>query len=706
MPTLQLVPPATGGQQPAPIQINENALREFGTRLVGRFGEYKRERREVEVQWLKNLRQYLGQYDPEIADKIEADRSRAYPKMTRVKVVSMVSRLMSLLFPTSEKNWGLQASRSPTFAAETVQQVLDVWAQQNPGAQITKKELDRILKKAASIMAEKMEAEIDDQLMDIGGSAAMDYIALVRKVVFSAVLYGPGVLKGPMTLTRKQGVYTITPSGVMVDEQDVLRPYFEYVPCWDYYPDMSAKSFAQMDGQFQRHVFSRHQLRRLADRADFLGDRVKRYLETHPDGNYRRETYEADLRALGGANNVKDAGRKFEAIEYWGYVTGHELRAAGVTIADNRLSDEVRATVWMVDGEVIKAAADPFPEGVQMYHEFVFEEDEVNLMGSGLPPICRDSQLGVCASTRMLIDNAAVACGPQLEVNIDLLRMDQDTKGVKPFKVWYREGDGQAASTPAVRNVSIESHIPELMQMVELFMGFADKETFVSPATNGDMENSPSEPMRTSSGASMILGNAALPFRDIVRNFDQFTMSVMHSLVEWNRLFNPDADIKGDLQPIARGATSLIAKEVRAMALDNLATTLRDDEAVFIDMQELAKCRVSVRDLPTERLMLSDDAVAKKQDDMAKKQQQQEALQEEALRATIRKELAGAFKATSQAKKNLDGADATIFNAVMAAIEKGLDPNVIKGFTQEPPAATVQQPPVAGLGAGEGVVAG
>ena len=272
MPTLQLVPPATGGQQPAPIQINENALREFGTRLVGRFGEYKRERREVEVQWLKNLRQYLGQYDPEIADKIEADRSRAYPKMTRVKVVSMVSRLMSLLFPTSEKNWGLQASRSPTFAAETVQQVLDVWAQQNPGAQITKKELDRILKKAASIMAEKMEAEIDDQLMDIGGSAAMDYIALVRKVVFSAVLYGPGVLKGPMTLTRKQGVYTITPSGVMVDEQDVLRPYFEYVPCWDYYPDMSAKSFAQMDGQFQRHVFSRHQLRKLADRSDFMGD--------------------------------------------------------------------------------------------------------------------------------------------------------------------------------------------------------------------------------------------------------------------------------------------------------------------------------------------------------------------------------------------------------------------------------------------------
>lgn len=689
-----------------PLQIDDNALKALGVRLVTRFNDYKRERREVEVQWLRNLRQYLGQYDPEILEKIEPDRSRAYPKLTRIKVVSMVSRLMALLFPTSEKNWGLQASKSPTFAANTVQQVLDVWAQSNPNAQITKKELDRILKKAASIMAEKMEEEIDDQLMDIGGSAAMDYVALVRKVIFSAVLYGPGILKGPMTVSRRQGVYQITASGVMVSEEDVLRPYYEHVPCWDYYPDMAAKTFAQMDGQFQRHVFSRHQLRKLAERDDFMGDRVKRYLETHQDGNYRRETYESELKVLGGANNVKDNGRKFEVIEYWGYVFGHELRAAGVQVADNKLSDETRATIWMVDGEVIKAAADPFPDGVQMYHEFVFEEDEVNLMGSGLPPICRDSQLGVCASTRMLIDNASVTCGPQLEVNVDLLRLDQDTKGVKPFKVWYREGDGQAAATPAVRNITIDSHIPELMQMVDLFMGFADKETFVSPATNGDMENSPSEPMRTSSGASMILGNAALPFRDIVRNFDQFTMSVIHSLTEWNRLFNPNEDIKGDLQPVARGATSLIAKEVRAMALDNLATTLREDEAVYIDMRELARSRISVRDLPTERLMLSDDDVQKKQDAAAQKQQQQEALQEEALRATIRKELADAFKATSQAKKNLDGADAAIFNAVMAAIEKGLDPDVIKRFAQEPPAATVQQPPVAGLGAGQGVAAG
>ena len=259
----------TQPQVSTPLPVDDNALRALGVRLKGRFDAYKRDRRETEAQWTANLRQYLGRYDPEMVSRIEQDRSRAYPKLTRVKVVSMVSRLMALLFPTSEKNWGLQASKSPTFDAHVVQQVLDVWARDNPGSQITRPELDRALSRAATVMAQMMEREIDDQLMDIGGSAAMDYVALVRRVMFSAVLYGVGVLKGPMTLTRSQAAYDVRMGEVVVTQQEMLRPFYEFVPCWDYYPDMSAKTFAAMDGQFQRHVFSRHQFRRLADRPDF-----------------------------------------------------------------------------------------------------------------------------------------------------------------------------------------------------------------------------------------------------------------------------------------------------------------------------------------------------------------------------------------------------------------------------------------------------
>lgn len=78
--------PAAAPVTAPPLPIDDNALKALGVRLLTRFNDYKRERREVEVQWLRNLRQYLGQYDPEILEKIEPDRSRAYPKLTRIKV--------------------------------------------------------------------------------------------------------------------------------------------------------------------------------------------------------------------------------------------------------------------------------------------------------------------------------------------------------------------------------------------------------------------------------------------------------------------------------------------------------------------------------------------------------------------------------------------------------------------------------------------
>src|SRR5882672_6728273 len=92
---------------------NEETLRGLGLKLKSRFTVYSNDRRVVECQWMRNLRQYRGVYDPE--QPMDPDASRAYPKITRVKVVSLVSRLMSLLFPADEENWGLEPSPVPSL---------------------------------------------------------------------------------------------------------------------------------------------------------------------------------------------------------------------------------------------------------------------------------------------------------------------------------------------------------------------------------------------------------------------------------------------------------------------------------------------------------------------------------------------------------------------------------------------------------------
>lgn len=677
----------------------------LGNKLAGRFAAYRKDRRNAEQQWLLNVRQYLGKYDQTLESNMAKGNSRAYPKITRVKCTSMKSRLMSLLFPAGEKNWSLAASPVPNLPSEVLVAALDAWRAANPGKQPTNDQLERIVSDKAAEIADRQEKVIDDQLQDIDPYNASDYETLVGKVVTSAVMYGPGIAKGPMTIADKLSRYELDANGMpQVLEIDGYRPYLEFVSCWNYYPEMGANAFEQMEGEFQRHVYSKHQAAQMAKRADFDGKVIMDYIRSHPDGNYQKLDHETELHAMGGSQNANIArqGGKYELLEYWGSALGSDLAAAGVDgIADDQLEDDIRYTAWILDSTLIKVAKNPFPEGTKVYHQFVFEEDEVNLLGSGLPPIMRDSQLAIATGARMLIDNASVACGPNVEVDVDLLDPNQTDMSIKPFKVWRKEG-GQPGQR-AINAINFESRIPEILQLMSRFEKFADTETFVSPMTNGDMEGVSGEAMRTTGGASMVYGNAALPFRDIVRNFDRFTTSVISGLVEWNHIFNADRDeLVGDTRPIPRGATSLMAKEMRSFALDNLAQTLTPEDSIFINRQALLEERLKVRDLPLDRIMATKDQIAQNQQNQQQAQAQQQAQQQAMAQAQLENLNSDTAKQLTQAQKNLDSADATIYKALIDAIQAGASLHDLSGITARASQSRQAVPgasPVSGVGA-------
>lgn len=667
---------------PAPTDHREGK-RALGEHLTKKFTTYKADRTAAEQQWLVNTRQYLGKYDPEYESKMAPNTSRAYPKRTRVKCVSMKSRLADLLFPASEKNWSLEPSPVPTLPADTLAKVLVEWQQANQGARPTQLVMDELVMKTARDISELQERIITDQLKDVNPYGSCDYETLCGQVLESGVRYGPGVVKGPMAVADTVSKIFVDAGGVPhVIEEQAYRPYFEFVNCWDYFPDMTAKLFEQMDGEFQRHVHSKQQLTQLAKRSDFDGELIREFMRTNPSGNYVKLSYENQLDAVGGQGlNVLPKGKKFELLEFWGSTTAEYLRAAGVTVDENVDDEEdVRFTAWVLGEYTIKVGVNPLPYGTKVFHQFVFEQDEINLLGSGLPPIMRDSQLAVASFSRMLIDNAAAVCGPNVEVNTDRLSPSMTDMTIAPFKVWPTE---DANGQQVVRSISFDSHIAELLQAIERFDSFADGETFVNPATGGDMDGVPGEAFRTTGGASMIYGNAALPFKDIVRNFDRFTVSVIHALVQWNRLMHADADqLQGDVRPIARGATSLMAKEMRSFAMDNLAQTMSPEEREWINTKELLKERLKVRDLSDTGLLNSDADVQAKQQAAAQQSQQQFQQQMAMLMAEIKNMEADTVKQLSQAQKNLDTADVNVFNAMVNALKDGTSPDDLARVAQ------------------------
>lgn len=694
---------------PAPVrQLNKGQLLNLGAKYKALFDKFAGERLIAEEKWLKNLRQYLGIYDPDIERQLPPNRSRAYPKLTRVKCISMLSRLMNLMFPGNELNWELNASPSPEMSPEMVADAVselltELQKQAPPGppgpdgqptpgsVPLTQEIVEEAVRRLAAKSAAQLTAVIEDQLLELGGDQTKDWIALNRKVVDSGIKYGVGVLEGPFVRKIQSSGWVLqaeattdpqtgqqVPGGFKPVTREIYKPQYDFLPIWDFYPDMSARDLPG-EGYFVRKVLGRSALRKLADRPDFFSSQVKAVLAQLPAGNYRQKAWETQLKTMGLSINAQTttawaSGReKYEIIIWKGPVSAQTLMECGCDVPESMRTDDVDAELWMVDNWIIKAEVNAWRKmglSIQQAHVFVFDEDDTSPISQGLPGIVRDSQLSICAATRMVLDNASVVCGPQFEINTALMRADQDLTAIEAYKNWYRDDDGLTAQFPAIRRIEIDGHIPELQALVKMFMEFAEIETFIGPQTGGDITRMPSEPMRTAAGASMARGDAALPFKDIVRNYDSFTQSVIWSLVTFNKKFNPDLAPEGDYDVIPRGATSLIAKEVRGAQIDQLSQTLTPDEWDHVDRRRFIEAKFSSRDL--QGMLVSEDEAARNAEQRGQLAATQAEQQSRMVEAEIKKVLAEAFKNVGQGQKNAANADGASVKTATEMIDAGV----------------------------------
>lgn len=659
----------------APVILDEARLTTLGINMRSKFDTFERDRKPLEEQWLKNLRQFRGIYDPEIEKKIRPDGSKAYPKLTRQKVIGTVARLMEMLFPRTEKNWNIEPSPIPNLSEEDLQAILDGLQAEKPGEDVTDAVIEKMIMEVAKAKSERMGKVIDDQLSEI------EYVTLARRVIFSGVLYGVGLLEGPLIRREKRRRWQRNSLSGRFEavETSALVPYAEHRRVWEWYPDLSAKTLYpdKQEGYFIRHILTRQGLAELADRPDFLGDKIRAWLMQNEGGNYQERYWENEARSRKSdrADIQNLNGRKYEAISWVGEVSGHDLRAAGVQISDDKLADMHEAVVWILDKEVIKARLNPLEKKHRMMHYFIYEEDDINLTGQGLPQILRDSQMGACESIRMTFDNGSVVCGPITEVDSARL-MPGQTADLHAFKAFLIDPYEDSSERPVVRAVDVNSHIDELLAIFNLCREIMDAEAALPPQSLGDVSQGGSEAMRTSGNLSMIFGAAALPIRDAVRNFDTFTTSFLGSMYDWNMEFNEDATIKGDYQIIARGSTSLIAKEVRAQGLEYMASTLTPEDRIYLKGKQFLMERLKVRDIDFEELLEDDDVVAQKQKEIADQAQRQQDEQSSLIRAQIQDMMGGFIKNLALARKADVGADTDVYSVIMEAMKGAADIDV------------------------------
>lgn len=590
----------------------------IGVRLLQEFGQAENDRRLTELRWLMDLRQFRGQYDPEVLAKIGPNRSRAFVRKTRVKVNTVDSRIIDLLFPSNtEKNFTVEPTPKATIAPEQEQAIRAALTKLGGGQAPDPQTLQKAVQDVAAEAAKSMAMTIEDQLVEAG------YKDVAAKVIHSGNLYGTGILKAPLVEKKIRTRFVHENGKWVMKSEEYIAPFVDFVPLWRWYPDMAATNLEDCRYAFERHLMSKAAMLKLAERKSFNRQKVLDYVKSNPSGQVRLRYYDTELRIIGErqAINMTQAGQ-YEVLERWGWMDAADLESVGVKVPQERIHEAFFTNVWLLpNGEVIKAVIQPLNGVTWPYHLYYFDKDETNIFGEGLSAVMRDDQTMLNAAVRMILDNSALTAGPQLEVNMSLLARGERAEEMFPFKIWPRSGTGEDARSPAVRVIEIPNNVAQLQGIAAMFENNADEVTAIPRYLYGD--NPQGGAAGTMGGLSMLMGAASIVIKNLISQYDEgVTKKFIQSLYRWNMQFNTDNSIKGDFDVKARGVASLVAKELRAKQLDEFSQLAANPlDAPYIKRDALLRQRAEAHEL-TDIVKSTEEVEAEMNDPESQMQQQ------------------------------------------------------------------------------------
>jgi len=587
--------------------------------MEGEFSQAEQDRRSKELEWIENLRQVKGIYDPEILANFEEGESRVYPRYTRSKEVPAIAKLNSILLPAHGENWDIMTTANPELPKEDLDAISETFrakvmeaAKKGEAYVPTQEEIDLEIADLAEQKKEGMKATIQDQLTE------MLYRDIVKKVIKSGIRFGTGIWKGPLSKKHVNKKYTYEDGQVYAKNEERFVPDIGYVPLWRFYPDMSTSEINETSFIFQEHCLNIGDMESLKESPGFKKDIIEQIMKENPQGNYKLKQWEQEILNIDENTKSKEKGDKstpsvkgFEMLERWGLVDGKYLIQAGIDVDEVEEGTMYETVAFIIAGRMVKFVRSPLNDITvtsRPFNAFYYDKDETSIFGEGLPRTIRGTAISIGAASRMILNNGAITAGPQLEVNLDLLDENQDVSSIHSGKIWYREGRGVEAQYPAIRDIQFNSHIAEYQSIINMFKDFGDEESALPSFLFAEPDKTN---METATGMDTRQTNMNVTLNDIVKNFDEPNESFIRAMYKWNLEFNDNEEIKGDYDIKSLGSSSIMNKETQNLLLTQFAGTLTEEERMYLKTSTYLKERAKLMDLDADRLLKTDAQVQK-----------------------------------------------------------------------------------------------
>lgn len=528
-----------------------------------------------ELRMRMALRQRQGEYE---ADKMAAIKkqggSEIYLLLTSVKCRAAASWLRDAITGQgNEKPWTVSHTPRPDLPNDLETELMEQLGQEvgmmlASGVQVPASVLEQRVSAAREVLARKVremarekaqttEVLLEDALMEGGFMAALD------TAIDDLVTYPAMIIKGPVPLMMPVLDWQKDEQGnnraVVVNK--IVKTYHRVSP-FNIYPMPWATTIDDGD-LFELHELTPAALYALIGSPGYNEEAIRKVLTECQGG-----TLYADWAGIGRTTDREinqphsqwSAGRPIQALEFWGQVPGDLLAEWGVP--PDQVDDPQRlydVNCWLIGGHVIKASINVDPLGAKPYEKASYEEVPGAFWGNGVPDLIRDVQDMCNAAARSLVNNMAMASGPMVWLNVNRMPPGEKLTELYPWKVFQGTEDAMGSTAPPVHFFQPNSQSAELMNVFRFFSDLADEASGIPKYLAGDGRVGGAG--RTSSGLSMLMGNASKLMKQVLGGVDRVFESVLRRTHTFMLRYEPRPELEGDVRIVARGANSVSARE-------------------------------------------------------------------------------------------------------------------------------------------------
>lgn len=534
----------------------------------------KRAKNEIRPRMLQSLRQRRGEYEPDKLAKIrDTGGSEIYMQLTSLKCRAAGAWLRdAVLGQGSDKPWTISPTPSPDLPSGAEQELMtavgqEVGAMAAAGVEVppdvVRERIDKArdavktkLREVARQKALDTERVLEDQLVEGGYYDAMEAFIDDFVTYPAAILKGPVVHSAPVLSWQKQG-----DSWSPVVETQLVKRWYRIDP-FKFYPAPWAADIE--DGYcFEHHRLTPESLYAMIGAPGYSEPAIREVIR---DGANLRHWLGLDwynsADRINQPNQMMVQNGPMDALEFYGPVPGRHLMEWGID--DPQVTDHEKSynvNVWMIGRHIIKATVNPDPLGKKPYRKGSYEEIPGAFWGNTIPDLIRDTQ-DVCNNTaRALVNNMAIASGPQVWINIDRMPAGASVTSLYPWKIHQTEESPMGNTAPPMDFFQPSSNAQELLAVFQFFSMQADEFSGLPRYMTGD--GNVGGAGRTSSGLSMLMNSASKLMKQVMGSIDRITADSLISLHAYLMQFEYERfpELAGDVRIVARGATAVVQRE-------------------------------------------------------------------------------------------------------------------------------------------------